>query len=132
MDAQISITGRVGSDVELRTVSESLCFARFRLGSTPRSLKDGEWVDGETIWISVECSRSLAKNAHASLRKGDPVVVVGKLRTHRWSDESGASHEDLRLQAVSLGHDLIFGKSTFERSRTNGWVTDDADETEDR
>jgi single-strand DNA-binding protein len=129
MDAHISIAGRVGSEVELRTVSESLSFARFRLASTPRNFKDGEWVDGETTWISVECARTLAKNASASLHKGDPVVVVGKLLTHRWTDESGAGHEDLRLQAVAMGHNLGFGQSTFERSRTNSWVADDPEET---
>jgi single-strand DNA-binding protein len=50
----------------------------------------------------------------ASVRKGDPVVVVGRLRTSVW-EKDGQSHERLVLEADMVGHDLNRGTSAFRR-----------------
>ncbi|MFZ0531408.1 MAG: single-stranded DNA-binding protein [Propionicimonas sp.] len=116
MDAVIWMTGYVGSDVEFREVREDLVFASFRLACTPRTRKSGEWVDGETTWLGVTCSRALADNARSSITKGDPVIVVGKLRTNRWQDSQGVARERLLLEAVAIGHDLNRGTASFTKN----------------
>ena len=116
MDAMVWMTGYVGGDVELRTVKEEYTFASFRLACTPRLWRGGEWVDAETTWIAVSCSRGLAENVRSSIGKGDPVVVAGKLRTDRWTDGQGGAHERLVIEAVSVGHDLSRGTSVFRRA----------------
>lgn len=116
MDAMVWMTGYVGGEVEYRTVKEELTFASFRLACTPRMWRGGEWVDGETTWIVVSCSRGLADNVRSSVGKGDPVVVAGKLRTDRWTDAQGGSHERMVIEAVSVGHDLSRGTSVFRRT----------------
>lgn len=115
MDAMVWMTGYVGGDVEFRTVKEEYTFASFRLACTPRLWRGGEWVDAETTWIAVSCSRGLAENVRSSIGKGDPVVVAGKLRTDRWTDGQGGAHERLVIEAVSVGHDLSRGTSVFRR-----------------
>lgn len=116
MDAVVWITGNVGSDVECRTVRDELVFASFRLASTPRVRRSGEWVDGETTWLGVTCSKALAENVRASVKKGDPVVVVGKLRTARWEDAERGAQERLTIEANAIGHDLNRGTAQFQRS----------------
>jgi len=116
MDAMVWMTGYVGGDVEFRTVKEEYTFASFRLACTPRLWRGGEWVDAETTWIAVSCSRGLAENVRSSIGKGDPVVVAGKLRTDRWTDGQGGAHERLVIEAVSVGHDLSRGTSVFRRA----------------
>lgn len=116
MDAVVWITGNVGSDVECRTVRDELVFASFRLASTPRMRRSGEWVDGETTWLGVTCSKALAENVRASVKKGDPVVVVGKLRTARWEDAERGAQERLTIEASAIGHDLNRGTAQFQRS----------------
>lgn len=116
MDAMVWMTGYVGGDVEFRTVKEEYTFASFRLACTPRQWRGGEWVDAETTWIVVSCSRGLAENVRSSIGKGDPVVVAGKLRTDRWTDGQGGSHERLVIEALSVGHDLSRGTSVFRRT----------------
>jgi single-strand DNA-binding protein len=111
------MTGRVGSDVERRDVREGLMFASFRLACTPRLHRAGEWVDADTTWITVDCVRALAENVLASISKGDPVIVVGRLRTHAWVDATGIPHERLTIEAASVGHDLTVGRTAFERVR---------------
>jgi len=70
--------------------------------------------DGNTTWIEVSCFRLLAEHVAASVHKGDPVVVVGRLRTSVW-EKDGQSHERLVLEADMVGHDLNRGTSAFRR-----------------
>lgn len=116
MEAQVWMTGRVGSEVECRTVGGS-AWSTFRMGCTPRTVRGGEWGDEQTTWVTVSCTNRLAEHVLYSLRKGDPVVVVGRLRTNRWHDADGVEHEQLRIRATSVGHDLTQGTSTFYRRR---------------
>jgi single-strand DNA-binding protein len=116
MDAQIWMTGNVGSEVEYRQVRDDLAFASFRLACTPRTRKAGDWVDGETTWIAVSCSRSLAEHVKSSVGKGDPVIVVGRLRTTRWTDNQGVDQERMLIEATSIGHDLTRGTAAFRKA----------------
>ncbi|MGD7733824.1 single-stranded DNA-binding protein [Propionibacteriaceae bacterium G57] len=115
MDALISLTGNAGSDVEVFE-GDDWCYARFRLACTPRFIRNGEWVDGETTWITVRASNRTAVNVKNSIRKGDPVVVVGKLRTQAWTNAEGVRLERLLVEATSIGHDMSRGTSTFHRN----------------
>ena len=116
MDAQIWMTGNVGSEVEFRQVRDDLAFGSFRLACTPRTRKSGDWVDGETTWIGVTCSRLLAEHVRSSVVKGDPVIVVGRLRTTRWTDPHGVDQERMIIEASSIGHDLSRGTSVFRKA----------------
>lgn len=116
MEAVVWITGNVGSEVELKEYREGVTYASFRLACTPRLWRGGQWGDDETTWLGVVCTKTLALNVKSSIGKGDPVVVVGRLRTERWTDPQGARHERLRLDAQSVGHDLSRGTSEFRRS----------------
>ncbi|WP_370615099.1 single-stranded DNA-binding protein [Mumia sp. Pv 4-285] len=117
-DNQMTVYGNVGTPVELRE-SGSFAWAMFRVGSTPRyyDRQQGGWRDLPTVWITVKAARTLAQNAATSLQLGDPVVVLGRLRTHTWQDkESGEEHRRDVLEATAVCHDLNRGTTTFRRN----------------
>lgn len=125
MEAQVHITGYAGTEVESRgngTVSA------FRLACTPRIKTKNGWSDGNTTWLEVACFRTLAQHVAQSVRKGDPVLVVGKLRTNVWEKDS-QTHERLVLEADMVGHDLNRGTSIFQRPPR--LATTDSRETQD-
>ena len=113
MEAYVHMTGHVGGDVEFR--NNTVGTASFRLACTPRIRRAGDWTDGETTWLTVTCFRSLAEHAASSVRKGDPIVVVGRLRTQVWTKD-GVQQERTVLEASTIGHDLTKGTSAFNRS----------------
>ena len=113
MEAYVHITGYVGGDVEYR--NNTTPTGSFRLACTPRLRRGGDWADGETTWLTVTCFRALAENAASSIGKGDPVLVVGRLRTQTWVKD-GVQQERTVLEALSIGHDLTKGISAFNRS----------------
>lgn len=128
MEAIVQMTGHVGTEVELRGNGN---VAAFRLACTPRVRgKGGEYSDGNTTWIDVTCFRSLAAHVHQSVRKGDPVIVVGKLRTSVWSKD-GQTRERLGLEADTLGHDLSRGTAMFRKVTRPSAEPVDTDEPRD-
>jgi single-strand DNA-binding protein len=93
-----------------------------RVGSTPRRLNraSGEWEDGVTSYYTVKCWRRLAVNVRSSLRKGDMVIIKGKFVTRTWTDDQQRTRTQVQVEADSVGHDLAFGWSLFNRG-TQGW-----------
>ena len=131
-DAMLTIGGYVGTDVELREGSGGGgALAVFRLGSTPRwfDRASGAWRDQETVWLTVKAWRGLAHNVKASVRKGEPVVVHGRLRASRWKDESGEDRTRTVLDAITVGHDLNRGTTAYLRTERAAPRDDDVDDT---
>ncbi len=122
MEAFVHMTGYVGGDVEVRS-SNATTIASFRLACTPRIRRGGDWADGQTTWLSVTCFRSLADHALTSVKKGDPLIVVGKLRTSVY-EKNGETVERLSLEATTLGHDLTRGTAEFRRAERPSVVDD--------
>lgn len=76
----------------------------------------GELVTAGTSFFEVIAFRALGANALAALRKGDPVVVHGRLRITDW-DEDGHVRTKAQIEASSIGHNLVFGVSEFTKRR---------------
>jgi single-strand DNA-binding protein len=115
----IHVVGHVGTDLSLREIGAGTQRCDFRLAATPRRydrVRHG-FVDEATNWWQVQCWRSLAVHVSRSLHKGDPVVVVGKLKTQEWEQE-GKRHSRLILEATAVGHDLSRGVATFTKATT--------------
>ena len=115
-DTFVTLHGWVGSDVTYRNPHD-ISVVNFRVASTPRLKKEGKWIDGDTTWYSVTAWRHLAENIRDSVKKGDAVIVHGRLRTDVWEREDGQSTSSLRIEASLVGHDLTRGASTFLRSQ---------------
>jgi single-strand DNA-binding protein len=58
------------------------------------------------MYIGVSCWRTLGINALASLRKGDSVVVFGKLLFRSYDDANGNRQSRHEIDAVAVGPDL--------------------------
>lgn len=114
----ITLTGYVTAEPKMwHTAKTNTPVAKVRVGSTPRRLdrQTGEWKDGETSYYTVKCWRRLAENIAGCLRKGDMVIVRGKFRARTWVDEQQRPRTELEIEADSVGHDLSFGWSHFNR-----------------
>ncbi|GAA1756952.1 single-stranded DNA-binding protein [Kocuria aegyptia] len=117
MTEQITVRGYVATDPESRNLPDGTVVVTFRLASTPRwfDQQAGSWRDGHTNWFTVQAFRSLGLNALASIRTGQPVVVVGKLKVRFWEGEHGRNTA-VEVDAVSVGHDLALGTACFQRT----------------
>ncbi|WP_017934767.1 single-stranded DNA-binding protein [Nocardioides sp. Iso805N] len=116
-ESYITVHGYVVATPVVRTVGEH-SVANFRIGVTPRKLErsSGEWRDAETQWYSVSAWRALGDNVARSLRKGDPVIVQGRLSARTWVNANRAEVVAHEIEAAVVGHDLRRGFSTFAKT----------------
>ncbi|MBA3311007.1 MAG: single-stranded DNA-binding protein [Nocardioidaceae bacterium] len=115
-DTVMHMVGHVGTDVDYRKVGSGTDLSTFRLATTPRRWDRNQraYVDGTTSWITVQCWRTLALHVRDSIRRGDPVLVIGKLKTEEWTKDD-VRNSRFVLEAVTVGHDLNRGVSSFEK-----------------
>jgi single-strand DNA-binding protein len=120
----ITVVGNVVDEVALRTTDSGLSRVSFRVASTQRrkDRESGQWVDGHKFFVNVTFWRDFAENVAASVNKGDPVVVNGRIYSKQYvKDETNrVSYE---IEPESIGHDLARGQSVFSRRR-RGMTTD--------
>ncbi|CAA9246841.1 MAG: single-strand binding protein [uncultured Arthrobacter sp.] len=118
MSETITVRGYVATEVRLALTPTGLPIAGFRMCTTERRYdrEAGAWVDGHTNWYSVSMFRQLATNASASLKKGDRVVVFGRLKVRPWATEDGRTGTSVEIDAESVGHDLMWGTAAYRRS----------------
>ena len=116
-ESMVTFQGWLGGDVRTQQAGAATV-ARFRVASTPRRLNrsTGEWHDGPTQWYSVSAWRSLGDHCAASLRRGDPVVVHGRLTQSSWVNQEGVEMTSLEVDASFVGHDLNRGTTDFSRA----------------
>ena len=117
MNDSITLTGFVATPPRHIVTSGGLPITSFRMATTQRRFDRAKntWVDGDTNWYTINSYRQLAVNAAGAIHKGEPVVVLGRLRIRPWesNDRQGTTIE---IEAEALGHDLVFGTSSFTRS----------------
>ena len=107
----ISLTGNVAADPRLRSTATGAHVLDLRVATTPRIRKGDEWEDGSTIWYDVVCWNRLADNVAHSVKKGDSVVVTGRLHVRVWDRPDPLTGEvtpveKLTVDATHLGLDL--------------------------
>lgn len=118
----ITVDGVVATDLRQARTGDGLAITSFRLASAQRryDARRGEWTDTGTNWFTVTAFRGLAENVARSLSKGQRVLVRGRLRVNEWRSDDGRSGLTVEILADSLGHDLAWGRSMFERISRGG------------
>ncbi|WP_104118530.1 single-stranded DNA-binding protein [Arthrobacter sp. B1805] len=114
----ITVRGYVATEVRLSLAQSGLPITGFRMCSTERRFdrETNAWVDGHTNWYSVSMFRQLATNAGASIKKGDRVIVTGRLRIRPWINADGRTGTSVEIDADTAGHDLMWGTANFRRT----------------
>ena len=115
-DVRVTVTGWVCSEPQVRSGPNG-DFLAFRVGSTPRFRRvDGDYTDLRTEWFDVKVrSVALINNVRQSVRRSDPVMVVGRLSSQEWEAKDGVKHWAMQIQAEVVGHDLRWGDTRFTK-----------------
>lgn len=108
---EVKITGNLTADPDLRYLPSGVAVAEFTVASTPRIKRDDEWVDGETVFLRVKAWRKLGEDATEALRKGDAVVVTGKLKASTYETKEGDKRTAFELNADTIGKSVLARRS---------------------
>jgi single-strand DNA-binding protein len=115
-ETYVTISGNVVGDPVVRMTRANVPFVTFRVASNVRRVdfKTGEYIDAGTNFVNVTAFRALGVNLANSLKKGEPVIVYGRMRINQWvnGDKSGTTVE---IEAYNAGHDLTWGQTSFSK-----------------
>jgi single-strand DNA-binding protein len=108
MDNYLTVQGNLTADPTARTTASGATVVRFRIASNGRRFdkQSGEYRDTDPLYIDVCCWRTLAGNVLATLRKGDSVVVVGRLLYRTYDNKEGVRQQHYEIDAAAVGPDL--------------------------
>lgn len=117
-DAPVYLSGFMVNDPKFKKVGDDVSSVKLRIAYTARwrNRETGEWADGATTFVNVQCWRQLADNVATCLRKGEPVLVMGRLRIRSYNDAEGKTRSSVEIEANSVGHDLTRGTAHFSRA----------------
>ena len=87
-----TLVGHAGRNPEMRTLQSGDEVALFSLATTERfRRRDG--TEGEsTEWHAIVAFGAAAEAVRKLVRRGDPVLVEGRIGTRTWTDRKGAEH----------------------------------------
>lgn len=114
----ITARGVIGTDPR-RSVWNGRPLLSFRMVCNERRYDNltGNWADVHASWLGVSCSGELAHNVDASVRKGDRVLVHGKIRVKEYLGNDGTRRTGVDLHADVVGPDLNYGIATLRPKR---------------
>lgn len=120
-ETTMTVVGNVVSDPRTRRTDNGYWVSNFRVASTSRryDAAQGRFVDGDTLFLNVTCWRALAENVEASVRKGNPVIVTGRIRMREYEKDE-TKHLSYDLEATSVGLDLARGTAEFRKAQRPG------------
>lgn len=116
MNDIITVCGIVATEPRHLVTETGIAITSLRLASPSRrwDRASAAWVNGATNWYTVTAFRSLASNVFKSLKKGDRIVVSGRVRIRTW-ERDGRGGTSVEIDADGIGHDLAWGISNWIR-----------------
>jgi single-strand DNA-binding protein len=134
LDTYVTVVGNLVADPRLIETTGRPAMASFRVASTPRRFdrRSGEWRDGETLFTNVTCWRGLAENVMLSLKKGNGVIVHGRLMKRGYETKAGEHRESVDIDALAVGPELSRVAAVIKRversSASTPWEAASAEE----
>ena len=107
-DNQVTLTGNLTDDPELRFTPNGVAVANFRLAVDQRVWDADGWKDGESSYFRVNVWRDQAEHVSRSLHKGARCVVVGRLKSRSWETPEGQRRSAVEVDAEEVGMSIRF------------------------
>ncbi|MBY4946093.1 single-stranded DNA-binding protein [Cupriavidus respiraculi] len=100
---KVILVGNLGADPETRSMPSGDAVTNIRLATTDRykDKQSGEMKE-LTEWHRIAFFGKLAEIAGQYLRKGSQVYIEGRIRTRKWTDQSGQDKYSTEIVAETM------------------------------
>ena len=114
--ASVTLVGRAAAHPQV-SVGSTGERVSFRVVATERYFDKAlnDWVSGDEFGVSVVCWRTLGMAVLTTVRKGDPVIVSGRIATRRF-EKNGTTQYFTEVKADFVGLDVAKAGSRFTRT----------------
>lgn len=109
----ITLVGNITADPEQRGDVASFTIAH----NTRRRDRNGQSMDGDSIFMRCAAFGDLANNILQTCHKGMRVVATGYVKNNSWTDKNtGQQRSSLEMIVTDLGVSLRFGVAQFQKT----------------
>ena len=121
-ETHLTVIGTLITNVNRRRLPDGATRVNFRVASNERRFDRAteNWVDGDSLYVSVTCWRQLAENVHRTFNLGDPIIVQGRLHSRSYEDREGQRQSVIELEGLAVGPDLNRAAAVVTRLRRDG------------
>jgi single-strand DNA-binding protein len=110
----ITIDGRLTADPELRFTPTGKAVASFRVAANDARRDDatGTWENTEQIFVNVSIWEDDAEEVAENLRRGDRVIVTGKIFQREFTRQDGTKGWSLDMKFPTVSKVIRTSRST--------------------
>lgn len=125
-ETNITVTGNLTGDPELRTLPSGATVVSFTIASTARNYnrQTGQWENGDTLFLNCSAwnqpSGTFANNIAQSLSKGMRVVAQGTLRQRSYQTRDGQNRTIVEMRVSDIGPSLLRATASVNRQTRDG------------
>lgn len=114
---RITVSGNLTSDPTVRFTQSGTAVTSLRVGASDRK-KDanGNWTDGDPCYLNVTVWKRAGENVAESLRKGDAVVITGRLKQSTYTKADGTEVTAYDVEADDIAPSLARATATVHRN----------------
>ena len=123
----ITFIGNLTDDPDLRFTQGGAPVASFRVASNRRFTDRAGNQQEETTFLNVNCWRDLAENAAESLKKGDRVIVIGRVRVRSYENREGQTVWTTEIEADEIAPSLRWARAVITRNSGGSGSSQNAD-----
>lgn len=126
-DINVTVVGNLTADPELRFTNSGTPVANFRVASVSSVYRDGQWVDGDGVYINCSAWKQVGENMVESLAKGTRVIVTGRLKQRSW-EKDGVKRTEIYIEVDEVGPSLKFARAQVSKGQQStpngdGWLS---------
>jgi single-strand DNA-binding protein len=121
-ETPLTIIGNLVNDPELRFTQSGSAVANFTVAATPRVLDraSGQWKDGDSLFMRCNIWRQPAENVAESLKRGDRVIVTGRLKQRSFETREGEKRTVVELDADEVAPSLRYATAKVQKASRSG------------
>ena len=119
----ITAQGNLVFDPDFSVTTTGISVCKMRIACNERKKADnGTWVDGETSYFDIVLWRGLAEAAADSFKKGQPILVVGKVRVRKYEDKNGVERTSVEITGEEIAAVVRNNKVKEANADVDPWL----------
>jgi single-strand DNA-binding protein len=119
----ITAQGNLVFDPDFTVTASGISRCKLRIACNERKKADnGTWSDGDTSYFDVVLWRGLAEAAGDQFKKGQPILVTGKVRVSKYDDKNGVERTAVEITGEEIAAVVRNNKVKEANADVDPWL----------
>ena len=119
----ITAQGNLVFEPDFQVTQSGISRCKLRIACNERRKnQDNTWSDGETSYFDIVLWRGLAEAAADQFKKGQPILVVGKVRVSKYEDKNGIERTAVEITADEIAAVVKANKAKETTPESDPWL----------